>query len=338
LTNTSFIGGPKVKRFESAFASFVGVDYCVSCANGTDALEIALQALGIGKGDEVIVPAMSWIATSEAVKTAGATVVFADVLPDKHTIDPVDIARKITDNTAAIIPVHLYGCSAEMDQIMVLAKKHNLKVIEDSAQAHGAKFNGQSIGTFGDIATFSFYPGKNLGAYGDAGGMVTNDLELANTCRVISNHGQVTKHNHQIEGRNSRMDTLQAAVLEVKLKHLEAWTSARLEKAKKYNELLQGLPVKLPVIEDQHRHVFHVYAVRIANRDLIKAKLEERGIATQIHYPQSLPELTPYIDRFDAENYPHAKALGADELSLPIYPELKNEQMEYIAGVLRDVL
>ncbi|MEO9967949.1 MAG: DegT/DnrJ/EryC1/StrS family aminotransferase [Reichenbachiella sp.] len=338
LTNTSFIGGPVVKEFESNFANYMHAAHCIGCGNGTDAIEIALEALDLAPDSEVIVPAMSWISTAECVTTAGAIPVFADILPGKHTIDPVDIERKITNKTRALIPVHFYGRSAEMDEIMAIAKKHNLKVLEDAAQAHGTEYKGQRVGTFGDISTFSFYPGKNLGAYGDAGAITTNDDMLAERCRVISNHGQVKKHHHIREGRNSRLDTLQAAILDVKLKHIESWTESRIEHAKYYNEQLADLPIELPQFDADHRLVFHVYAILVEDREGVKKKLEERGISTQIHYPKSLPELIPYQDRFDADDYPVAKKLGACGLSLPMYAELTREQQDYVIEMLKEVL
>lgn len=335
---SSFVGGPIVDGFERDFAKYAQINHCVSCANGTDAIEIALQVLGIGAGDEVIVPAMSWISTSEAVSTVGATPVFADIHPESYTIDPADVEKKISLTTKAIIPVHLYGRPAEMDKLMAIAKKHQLKVIEDTAQGHGARLNGQQVGTFGDMATFSFYPGKNLGAYGDGGAIVTHGEALAAACRRVSNHGQQSKHHHLHEGRNSRMDTLQAAVLLVKLKYIDQWTEARIAKAKYYTDQLEGLPVKTPAVDQASRHVFHVYAIRIENRMEVQQKLLDRGIVTQIHYPQSLPELMPYRDMFDSDEYPVAKTLAATTLSLPLFAEITREQQDYVIHSLRDIL
>jgi len=338
LENTSFIGGPIVKDFEDNFSNYLGLQNCIGCGNGTDALEIVLQAMGIGVGDEVIVPAMSWIATSETVSSLAATPVFADVLPEKFTIDPVDVKRKITAKTKAIIPVHLYGKAAEMDQLFELACEHNLKLIEDSAQAIGAQFNGRNIATFGDAATFSFYPGKNLGAYGDAGCIVTNNDELAGKCRVIANHGQTSKHNHVMEGRNSRLDTLQAAILDVKLKHIETWTEKRINIAKQYNELLADLPIGIPPFDENHRHVYHVYVINVENRDEVKAKLAEVGISTQIHYPKALTSLDPYSETNKEANFPIATKLANTGLSLPMYPELEREQIAYVVEQLRRII
>ncbi len=334
LDNTSFIGGQLVREFEQTFAGYIGIEHCVSCANGTDAIEIALQALGIGPGDEVIVPAMSWISTAEAVNTVGATPVFVDVLEKKHTINPALIAEKITPSTRAIIPVHLYGRPADMVEVMDIAARHNLKVIEDCAQAHGAQVAGQTAGTFGDAATFSFYPGKNLGAYGDAGCIITHKTEVAEKCRMIANHGQKEKHQHQMTGRNSRMDTLQAAVLGVKLRHIERWTNQRIAHAEKYNDQLEGAGIPLPDRTDV-RHVFHLYVVQLHNRDEVKARLAEKGIATQVHYPQALPLLPPYAGYNKQSDYAVAAELASCGLSLPMYPELTTEQIEYVCSTLR---
>ncbi len=338
LVQSHFVGGQIVTGFESNFASYIGVGNCVGCGNGTDALEIVLQAMGIGKGDEVIVPAMSWISTSETVSSVGATAVFADVLPSKFTIDPDGVRNKITSKTKAIIPVHLYGRAAEMDKLLEIAREYDLKLIEDCAQAVGAKFNGKNIATFGDAATFSFYPGKNLGAYGDAGCIVTANHDLAGKCRIIANHGQTSKHNHIMEGRNSRLDTIQAAILDVKLKHIEQWTEQRIAHAKYYNELLKDLPVSIPSIKDNHRHVFHVYVSQVTNRDKVKQQLEEAGVNTQIHYPKALTSLAPYANDNKDCDFPIATSLGNNGLSLPMYPELEKKQMEYVVEQLGKVL
>ena len=246
LMKTSFIGGENILQFETNFKKYIGVNHCISCANGTDSIEILLRTLEVKKGDEVIVPAISWISTSEAVTSVGAKPVFVDVHPDYYTIDLKKIESVITNKTKAIIPVHLYGQPVEMPKLMAIAKEHNLKVIEDCAQAHGAEFNKKKIGSFGDCASFSFYPGKNLGAFGDAGAMLTNDSKLAEKARLIANHGQKEKHNHIIEGRNSRMDSIHAAVLNVKLNYLNNWTNKRIEIAENYNSLLSKSSISCP--------------------------------------------------------------------------------------------
>ncbi len=336
LENTSFIGGPLVNQFEKQFAEYIGAEFAIGCANGTDALEIALKALGVGPGDEVIVPAMSWISTSEAVSTVGATPVFCDIDPDYYTIAPERIEALITKNTKVIIPVHLYGAPADMPSIMKIARSHGLKVLEDCAQSHGAKIDKQTVGTFGDIATFSFYPGKNLGAYGDAGAIVTNSEKLADFCRMYSNHGQITKHHHVMEGRNSRLDTLNASILTVKLKYIDQWNQARRNAADQYLLHLQKLPqLKLPQTIDHGSPVYHVFAISTKERDQLKAFLQEKGIATQIHYPYAMPVMPAYAHRqLDLVDYENAISLGDEELSLPIYPEITDNQIQYVCNCI----
>jgi dTDP-4-amino-4,6-dideoxygalactose transaminase len=331
LENANFVGGQPVKDFEQAFSAFMGVKYCIACGNGTDSIEILLQAMGIGKGDEVIVPAISWISTAEAVSYIGATPIFVDI-DEYFTIDVTKIEEKITKNTKAIIPVHLYGHPADMPKIMEIAKKYKLKVLEDCAQAHNAKIFEQKVGTFGDCASFSFYPGKNLGAYGDAGAMTTNDLQIAEKARRIANHGQLKKHDHVIEGRNSRMDTLQAAILNVKLPHLDNWTEKRQENAFYYNHLLkENTNIIIPKIRENSSHVFHLYVIRTKNRVVLQEKLNQNGIQTAIHYPTALPFLECYQNRnFTEKDFPVAFQFQQEILSLPMFAELKEKDIEYI--------
>lgn len=332
ISETAFISGGYAKRFEEGFQNFSNLKHVVACANGTDSLEILLKARGIGAGDEVIVPAVSWISTSEAVSAVGATPVFVDITPGNYTIDPKLIEEKITSKTKAIIPVHLYGNPADMKEIMAIANKHDLFVLEDCAQAHGAEIDGQIIGTFGDSASFSFYPGKNLGAYGDAGAMATNDEELARVCRMIANHGQTAKHKHLIEGRNSRMDGLQAAILSVKLKYLNEWTNKRIANAKIYDEFLRDSVVQTPQRNANYKHVFHLYVIQSENRDELKNYLESRGIETAIHYPTPLPLLDAYEARgFRREDFPVAAGFTGKILSLPMYAELTPEMIKYVS-------
>ncbi|WP_299456776.1 DegT/DnrJ/EryC1/StrS aminotransferase family protein [uncultured Microscilla sp.] len=335
LQNTSFVGGEPVKQFEKAFAKYTGIDHCISCANGTDSLEILLKAMDIGAGDEVIVPAVSWISTSEVVTLVGATPVFVDIEPDYYTIDAEKIEEKVTSKTKAIIPVHLYGHPANMPAIMAIAKKHNLKVVEDCAQAHGASREGKVVGAWGHCASFSFYPGKNLGAYGDAGAMLTNTPALAEKARRIANHGQLKKHDHQIEGRNSRMDTLQAAVLNVKLHYLDQWTQARINNAAQYSKLLAGANIILPATQANVRHVFHLYVIRSKQRDKLKEYLKSQGIATGIHYPTALP-LLPCYQRFKhtPNDFPVAAQYQNEILSLPMFAELTEEQIIFITNTI----
>jgi len=332
LNNSTFIGGEAVKSFEAQFANYVGVDHCVGVANGTDAIEIALQALGIGKGDEVIVPAHSWISTAEAVSFVGAAPVFVDTIPGVYTIDPSAIAAKISSNTKCIIPVHLYGHPAQMDDIMSVAKKNNLKVIEDCAQAHGAQFNGQNVGSFGELATFSFYPGKNLGAYGDAGCIVTDTEELATKCRMFANHGQLKKNHHEMEGRNSRLDTLQASILSVKLKYLPDWTNSRTQHAANYREKIDHRTILTPTVQRDCKHVYHLFVIQTNEREALMTELKANGIQCAIHYPSMLPFLKPYGD--STNTFPVSAAYQNTILSLPMFPELTEAEIDYICNII----
>ncbi len=332
ILNSAYVGGKEVNKFEENFAAYIGTKHCISCANGTDSIEIIFAALGIGKGDEVIVPAHSWISTSEAVSAIGATPIFIDTLPLKYTIDPSKIEASITSKTKAIMPVHLYGLPAEMDEIMAIAQKHKLIVIEDCAQAHGAEYKGKKVGTFGHAASFSFYPGKNLGAYGDAGGMVTNDNALAERTRMIANHGQKGKHNHIIEGRNSRLDGLQAAVLNVKLKYLNKWTNERIANAHYYMKCLKDSGIVLPELPLYSKHVFHLFVVQSYDRDFFMKQLNEKGIATAVHYPSILPLLPAYSKyKYTAEQFPISSKYQSKIVSLPMYAELTKEEIEYVS-------
>ena len=331
IEDTTFIGGGTVKEFETNFKKYIGVNHCISCANGTDSIEILLKALSIGKGDEVIVPAISWISTSEAVSSVGAKPVFVDIDPDYYTIDLTKIEKKITNKTKAIIPVHLYGQPVDMTKLMVIAKKHSLKVIEDCAQAHGAEFNSKKVGSIGDCASFSFYPGKNLGAYGDAGAMLTNDSEIAEKARMIANHGQKEKHNHIIEGRNSRMDGIHAAVLNVKLNYLNRWTNKRIEIAENYDSLLSKSSITCPKKIKDGKHVYHLYVIRTSKRNKLKKELDKKGISSAIHYPTALPFLECYkYLNYTKDDFPIAYSYTKQILSLPIYPELTNKEIKFI--------
>lgn len=340
ISNTAFIGGRAVVRFEEEFAAYIGVPHCLSVANGTEAIEIALRALGIGEGDEVIVPANSFIATSEAVTSAGATVVFADSHPDYYTLDIEDCRRKITSRTRAVIPVHLYGQPADMDPIMEIAREYNLRVIEDTSQAHGALYKGRMTGSIGDAATFSFYPGKNLGAYGDGGAVVFKDANAHQFARTYANHGSLVKYHHVMEGRNSRLDGLQAAVLLVKLRHLDAWSHARRRNAELYNELLSGVEgIVTPAIADYSVPVFHLYVIRVADRDAMQKGLAERGISTAIHYPIALPSLEAYSHMgHKPEDFPVANGQMGELLSLPMYSELTEEMIRYTADAVKSLV
>lgn len=339
VSETAFVAGKYAAAFESEFAEYIGGSQAIAVGNGTDAIEIALAALDIGPGDEVIVPANTFFATAEAVANVGAGAVFVDCDPNFYNIDTAKIEEKITERTKALIPVHLYGLPAEMDVVMQIARKHGLKVIEDCAQAHGARYKGQTVGTFGDVATFSFYPGKNLGAYGDAGAIVTNDASLAERCRLIANHGQPTKYRHTITGRNSRMDGIQAAVLSVKLRHLDNWLDARRSHASRYNELLADTEIVLPVAPDDRTHTYHLYVIRLKERDAVAAKLNEAGIDTGLHYPTALPFLEAYSDKnYQPSDYPLASAQMSELLSLPMYAELTDEMVDHVCENLKSAI
>lgn len=334
-----FIGSLNNKHileFEKSFGSFIGSKHTIACGNGTDALEILVKSLGIGPGDEVIVPALSWIATSEAVSNMGATPVFVDIEPDYFTIDPDRIEEKITSRTKAVIPVHLYGHPADMKRIMKIAHKHKLIVIEDCAQAHGATIEDKRVGTFGDAAAFSFYPGKNLGAYGDAGCMVTNNDDIAQKARMIAQHGQSgVKHKHFIEGRNSRMDGMQAAILSAKLPHLADWTESRIKHANSYSSHLKELPIDTPKVQIEYRHVFHLYVIRTTKRDELRNFLSEKDIATSIQYPAALPFLDAYAKHdLTKEDFPIVTKYQEQILSLPMFPELTDKEISYVTGCI----
>ena len=336
---TAFVAGRYAATFENAFAEYVGTQHCIAVANGTDAIEIALAVLGIGAGDEVIVPANTFFATAEAVSNVSATPVFVDCEPNFYNIDTARIEEKITFRTKAIIPVHLYGLPAEMDAVMEIAKRHGLKVLEDCAQSHGADYKGQRTGTFGDIATFSFYPGKNLGAYGDAGAIVSNNSELAERCRLIANHGQPAKYKHTVVGRNSRIDGIQAAVLSVKLPHLDSWLDARRRNAARYNELLADTGIALPTAPDHSTHTYHLYVIRVADRDGVAAKLNEAGIDTGLHYPTALPFLDAYAHLgHQPTDFPVAHSQMSELLSLPMYAELTDEMIVRVCDVLKSAV
>lgn len=338
ISETAFIGGAQLKKFEQDFAEAYGVNHCIGVANGTDAIYITLKMLGIGHGDEVITVANSWISTSETISQAGAKPVFVDIEKEYFNINPDLIEEKITPKTKAIIPVHLYGQPARIDEIKDICRKHKLFLIEDCAQAHFAEYKAQYVGTFGNAATFSFYPGKNLGAYGDAGAIITNDDELAKRLRIFANHGAQKKHNHLIEGINSRLDGIQAAVLNVKLPHIHDWNNKRLKKALYYNSLLKDVEqVSVPVIRNDAKHIFHVYSLRVTKREKLIAYLNENQIQTAIHYPVPLPFMEAYAYLNHKKNdFPIAADYSDKIMSLPMCPELSNEQIEYVAEKIID--
>ncbi len=339
MGETAYISGRYAAEFENSFAEYLGVAHCVAVANGTDAIEIGLQAIGIETGDEVIVPANTFIATAEGVSNIGAAPVFVDNDPQTYNIDTTKIEEKITEKTRAIIAVHLYGQPAEMDEILRIAREHNLKVVEDTAQAHGATYKGKKVGTFGDVATFSFYPSKNLGAAGDAGAIVTNDEQTAVRARLIANHGQASKNRHTMPGRNSRMDGIQAAVLSTKLPHLEGWLESRRENAKIYDELLADTDIATPMTNDDVRHIYHLYVVRVRNRDAVQARLAEKCIETGIHYPIAVPLMEAYSSLdYSAADFPVASSQMHEILSLPMYAELTGGQIEEVCRELKSAV
>jgi dTDP-4-amino-4,6-dideoxygalactose transaminase len=337
IAENAFIRGPYVDAFERQFASVVDVAHCVSCANGTDALYLAMAALKVRPGDEVVTTAHSWISTSAMITHAGATVVFADTDGTTFTIDPAAIEAAITPRTVGIIPVHLYGQAADMEAIMAIASRHKLWVIEDCAQAHLAQYNGRQVGTFGAAATYSFYPGKNLGAMGDAGAVVTNDAALAEVMAMLARHGGLVKHQHRIEGINSRLDGLQAAILSAKLRHLSAWTMARQAAAGVYDAGLNQIEeLVVPPVAAERTHVYHLYTIRHPRRDALAAHLNARGVQTAVNYPTALPFLEAY-SRLEArpEQFPNAYRDQGRILSLPMFAEITREQQNEVIELVR---
>ncbi|HDS1758577.1 DegT/DnrJ/EryC1/StrS family aminotransferase [Pseudomonas sp. M5] len=336
LANSSFIGGQGVAAFEQEFASYCDAKFCLGVGNGTDALEIALEALALPAGSEVLVPGNSFIASSEAVTRCGHKVVFVDNHEASYVLDIEDVLRKITPNTKAIIAVHLYGHPCDMKRLKEIAAEKGIFIIEDCAQAHGAEFEGKRVGGLGDIAAFSFYPGKNLGAYGDGGAIVTNNEALAIKCRQIANHGRIAKYDHAFEGRNSRLDGLQAAILSVKLKHLNAWTSKRIDIADRYMQALSGIAgLTLPVRQDWAKQVYHLFVVRTQQRDELKAFLERAGIETGVHYPKALPKLQAYSYLEQVDSTANYYAQDSTLLSLPIGEHLSFEQVDVVIRAVR---
>jgi dTDP-4-amino-4,6-dideoxygalactose transaminase len=334
ITSSAFVGGNEVRQFEKEFAAYCEAKACVGVGNGTDALYLTLRALGIGAGDEVITVAHTFIATSEAISMTGATPIFIDVLDDTMLMDPALIEPAITPRTKAIIPVHLYGQSCDMDAIMEIARKHGLKVVEDAAQAHGAKWRGQRVGSIGDAATFSFYPGKNLGAFGDAGAVVSQDEGLIEQIRMLANHGRLEKYTHKIEGVNSRLDGLQAAILRVKLRYLDEWNAKRRQIADAYREQLTDRGIAFQTVHENAEPVWHLFVVRLSERERLQSSLKEEGIASGIHYPVPLHQQPAYEDRRASYNLPATERAAREVLSLPMYPELTQEQIDAICSAV----
>jgi dTDP-4-amino-4,6-dideoxygalactose transaminase len=338
FATSQFIGGELVKKFEHEFALMFNQKYCIGTGNGTDALFTILKSLGIGPGDEVITPAFSCIASAETISLTGAKVVFVDVDPDLYTINPDDLKRKISAKTKAIIAVHLYGQAAPVSEIKKICDQNGLMLIEDCAQAHLTTEDGKPAGTFGIASAFSFYPTKNLGAYGDAGCILTSDDALAEKMRRFTNHGALQKDDHALEGSNSRLDAMQAAILSVKLSHLRSWNTRRIQIAELYTSLLQNISVlQTPAIRKNTIHTFHIYGIRIQQRNQLKVYLASQGIETMIHYPKGLPFTEAYRHlHHTAEDFPVTNGLQDELLSLPVYPELTDAEVTYVATCIRN--
>lgn len=336
LESAQFILGPAVAAFERDFASFCHTSDCVGVNSGTSALHLALLAAGVRPGDDVITVPFTFVATVAAIEYVGAKPVFVDVEPDYWTMDPSKLKAALTPRTKAIIPVHLYGQSADMDPILDFARHHGLAVIEDACQAHGAEYRGRRCGSMGALGCFSFYPGKNLGAYGEGGAVVTNDSAMAQQIRLLRAWGEETRYEHKFRGFNYRMDGIQGAVLGVKLRYLEEWIDARRRLASDYATQLAEAPVRLPRERADVRHVYHLYVVRLADRDGWRAKLTEAGVQTGVHYPIPVHLQPAYRDLgYSAGDFPVSEQAGREVLSLPIYPELTREQIAVVSGVLR---
>jgi len=336
IGTTGFILGPETGNFEKEFAEYFGAKHCVGLGSGTDALYLSLLALEIGKGDEVIVPALTFAASALAITYTGATPVFVDVDEKTYNIDPAKIEKAITPKTKALMPVHLYGQPAAMDKILAIAKTHKLFVVEDACQAHGATFQDKKAGTFGDVACFSFYPSKNLGACGDGGALITASDKIDAKIRMLRNYGQPVRYVHKELGFNSRLDSLQAAILRIKLRHLDQWNAGRRQAAAHYNELLKGAPVTLPYEAPDAKSVYHLYVVRAARREELRQALGEAGIDTGIHYdtPLHLQECFRYLGYKDGD-FPVAEKAAREIVSLPMFPELSKEDVELVARTLK---
>lgn len=336
IRDASFIGGPSVKEFEAAFATYQRAPHCVGVGNGTDALEIALEALELPPGSDILVPAFTFVATAEAVTRAGHRVVFADVDPSTYLLTPETLAAALTPRTRAIMVVHLYGQPCDMEALTRFAVAHDLRIIEDCAQAHGAESHGRRVGTIGEVGTFSFYPGKNLGAYGDGGAVVTGSEALARRIRMIANHGRVEKYDHVFEGRCSRLDALQAAILRVKLAHLEGWVERRRTVAELYRAGLAGVgDLVLPVEAKGARHVYHLFVVRTARREGLQRHLKASGVETGIHYPIALPKLQAYAHLGMAKAPFVAHRIDGEVLSLPMGEHLTDKEVESVVLAVR---
>jgi dTDP-4-amino-4,6-dideoxygalactose transaminase len=337
IEKSAFIGGEHVVQFEESFSKYVDSRYCIGVANGTDALEVAIEALNMPPESEIIVPANSFIASSESVTRSGHRVVFADIDTESYVISIKDIKKRITSKTKAIMAVHLYGHPCDMDELAKISKEYGLYIIEDCAQAHGAEYKERRVGSIGDIATFSFYPGKNLGAYGDGGAITTNNYELATQCRKIANHGRAAKYDHDFEGRNSRLDGIQAAILNVKLKYLDSWIEKRILIANKYLIELDGVgDIVLPIRQDWAKQAYHLFVIRTDKRDDLKEYLFDKNIQVGIHYPISLPKLKAYEYIGQADEQMFANGSDTSLLSLPIGEHLSEEGVMHVVNIIKE--
>jgi len=336
FTNMQLFLGPQSKAFEQEFATYSGCDYGVGCSSGTDALVLALRACEIGPGHEVITVANTFIATVEAIAMVGATPVFVDIDPETYTMDWTQLSRVLTPRTRAIVPVHLYGHPVEMQPVLEFAQEHGLWVIEDASQAHGAIYHGQRVGSMGDIGCFSLYYSKNLGAYGEAGICVTRDNELAESLRMLRDHGSRVRYHHEVLGTNARLDELQAAVLRVKMRYLEEWNAARQAHARAYTEQLQDVVETLPVVRPYNTHVYYVYVVQVQNREYFRQALEHQGIATAVHYPIPI-HLQPACAHYGYKRgmLPVTEAVAERLVSLPMYPELTAGQIQAVVNAVK---
>jgi dTDP-4-amino-4,6-dideoxygalactose transaminase len=336
--SASFAQGRATSEFETKFAAYCGVDHCVSLNSGTSGLHLALRCLDVGPGDEVVTVSMTFIATAWAISYVGATPAFVDIDPGRRTLNPDNLEAAITSRTKAIIPVHLYGMPAEMDRITAIAERHGIPVIEDAAQAHGARYQGRRVGQFGRIACFSFYPSKNLGAYGEGGALITNDPSIAQRARSLRDHAQSERYLHDEIGYNYRMDSFQGAVLSIKLNHLDDWNTARIDCARRYAELLEDSSYKLPAHLSDSECVWHCYVIETPERDRVRSGLQDVGIQSAVHYPVPIHLQKAYAHlNYRSGDLPVTEALCEHCLSLPIYPELSKEKISHVASVLLDL-
>jgi dTDP-4-amino-4,6-dideoxygalactose transaminase len=339
MRRCDFVLGQDVKIFEEEFAAFCQVDHAIGVDSGYSALELILRAYGIGPGDEVITAANTFIATALAITNTGAKPVLVDIDPDTYNLDPTQLEEAITPATRALMPVHLYGQTADMGPIMHLAQQHGLRVIVDAAQAHGARYNGRRAGSLADAAAFSFYPGKNLGAYGDGGAVVTNDAQLAERIRMLRDLGMRVKYHHEIKGFNHRLDTMQAAVLRVKLRHLDDWNAARRQVARQYDDRLADSPIVIPSTPDWAEHIYHLYVIRTEDRDAMQKHLNQAGIASGLHYPIPIHLQPAYQELgYQEGDFPITEQYAKEILSLPMYPELTSDAIDYVTDTIKAFL